>query len=52
MLKMSAGNFMEFQSELRVLPGLGHMVHYFATGEMVSGIDAVAERALPLAIQT
>ena len=33
------------QSELRVLPGLGHMLHYFATDQVVRAIDAVAKRA-------
>jgi hypothetical protein len=32
------------QSELRVLPGLGHMIHYFATDQLVREIDAVAAR--------
>lgn len=29
-------------SELRVLPGLGHMVHHFAAGEVMKAVDAVA----------
>ena len=33
------------QSELRVLPGLGHMIHHFATDQVVRAIDRVAERA-------
>jgi pimeloyl-ACP methyl ester carboxylesterase len=33
------------QGELRVLPGLGHMLHYFATDQVVRAIDAVAKRA-------
>jgi pimeloyl-ACP methyl ester carboxylesterase len=33
------------QSELRVLPELGHMLHYFATDQVVRAIDAVAKRA-------
>ena len=33
------------QSELRVLPGLGHMLHYFATDQVVRAIDGVAKRA-------
>jgi pimeloyl-ACP methyl ester carboxylesterase len=32
-------------SELRVLPGLGHMAHHFAAGEMVKAVDAVAAAA-------
>ena len=32
------------KSELRVLPGLGHMLHYFATAQVVHEIDAVAKR--------
>jgi pimeloyl-ACP methyl ester carboxylesterase len=32
------------QSELRVLPGLGHMLHYFAIDQVVREIDAVAKR--------
>jgi pimeloyl-ACP methyl ester carboxylesterase len=32
-------------SELRVLPGLGHMAHHFAAGEMVKAVDAVAAGA-------
>ena len=36
------------QSELRVLPGLGHMIHYFATDQVVSAIDGVAARASAL----
>ena len=33
------------QSELRVLPGLGHMLHHFATDQVVGAIDDVAARA-------
>jgi pimeloyl-ACP methyl ester carboxylesterase len=32
-------------SELRILPGLGHMIHYFAQDEIVARIEAMAERA-------
>jgi pimeloyl-ACP methyl ester carboxylesterase len=31
-------------SELRLLPGLGHMIHYFAHDEIVEAIEAMAER--------
>jgi pimeloyl-ACP methyl ester carboxylesterase len=37
-------------SEMRVLPGLGHMMHYFATDQVVRAIDGVAARAEPLAV--
>jgi pimeloyl-ACP methyl ester carboxylesterase len=37
------------QSELRVLPGLGHMLHYFAIDQVVREIDAVAKRVESLA---
>jgi pimeloyl-ACP methyl ester carboxylesterase len=37
------------QSELRVLPGLGHMMHYFATDQVVRAIDSVAKRVGSLA---
>jgi pimeloyl-ACP methyl ester carboxylesterase len=37
-------------SEMRVLPGLGHMIHYFATDQVVRAIDGVAARAEPLAV--
>jgi pimeloyl-ACP methyl ester carboxylesterase len=33
------------QSELLVLPGLGHMIHYFATDQVVRAIDSVSARA-------
>ena len=33
------------QSELRVLPGLGHMMHHFAADQVVRAIDEVAARA-------
>jgi hypothetical protein len=32
------------QSELRVLPGLGHMIHYFATDQVVRAIDSFPRR--------
>ena len=32
-------------SELRVLPGLGHMIHYFAQDEIVDSVAALIERA-------
>jgi pimeloyl-ACP methyl ester carboxylesterase len=31
-------------SELRMLPGLGHMIHYFAQDEIVASIEAMAGR--------
>src|SRR5271163_3112361 len=37
-------------SEMRVLPGLGHMIHYFATDQVVRAIDGVAARAEPMAV--
>jgi pimeloyl-ACP methyl ester carboxylesterase len=37
------------QSELRVLPGLGHMIHYFATDQVARAIDSVAKRVGSLA---
>jgi pimeloyl-ACP methyl ester carboxylesterase len=37
-------------SEMRVLPVLGHMMHYFATDQVVRAIDGVAARAEPLAV--
>jgi pimeloyl-ACP methyl ester carboxylesterase len=36
-------------SELRVLPGLGHMVHHFVPDQVVRAVDAVAVRAMSLA---
>ena len=33
------------QSELKMLPGLGHMLHYAATDQVVSAIDSVAKLA-------
>ena len=37
-------------SEMRMLPGLGHMMHYFAADQVVRAIDGVAARAEPLAV--
>jgi pimeloyl-ACP methyl ester carboxylesterase len=37
------------ESELRVLPGYGHMLHHFATDQVVRAVDGVAARAKPLA---
>ena len=37
------------QSEVCVLPGLGHMMHYFATDQVVHAIDDVNKRAKSLA---
>jgi pimeloyl-ACP methyl ester carboxylesterase len=36
------------QSKLLVLPGLGHMMHYIATQQIVGAIDTVAERVVAL----
>jgi pimeloyl-ACP methyl ester carboxylesterase len=38
------------QSEMHVLPGLGHMMHYFATDQVVLAIDGVAARAESLTL--
>jgi pimeloyl-ACP methyl ester carboxylesterase len=38
------------QSELRVLPGLGHMIHYFATDQVVRAIDSVSAQAESLSL--
>ena len=40
------------QSELRVLPGLGHMMHHFAADQVVREIDGIAARADSLALAT
>ena len=32
-------------SDLRVLPGLGHMIHYFAQDEIVDGVEALLDRS-------
>jgi pimeloyl-ACP methyl ester carboxylesterase len=40
------------QSELRVLPGLGHMMHYFAADQVVRAIDEMAARADSPALAT
>ena len=32
------------QSDLRVLPGLGHMIHYFAQDEIATGVEAVLDQ--------
>jgi pimeloyl-ACP methyl ester carboxylesterase len=37
-------------SELRVLPGLGHMIHYFATDQVVRAIDSVSAQAESLSL--
>ena len=37
------------ESELRVLPGYGHMLHHFATDQVVRAVDGVAARAKSLA---
>jgi pimeloyl-ACP methyl ester carboxylesterase len=29
-------------TDLRVIPGLGHMVHYFAQDEVVAAVDALS----------
>lgn len=34
-------------ARLEILPGLGHMIHYFAHDAIVSAIDETAERARP-----
>ena len=36
--------------ELRVLPGLGHMIHYFATDQVVRAIDSVSAQAESLSL--
>jgi len=37
------------QSELKVLPGLGHMLHHFAADQVVAAIDRVSSRTKSLA---
>jgi pimeloyl-ACP methyl ester carboxylesterase len=37
------------ESELRVLPGLGHMLHHFVPDQVAHAVDAVASRAKSLA---
>ena len=37
-------------SEIQVLLGLGHMMHYFATDQVVLAIDGVAARVESLAL--